>query len=146
MTNIENIDKPYPFTEDQEAWLRDLETTEVEEGKHLLHVIYPSGREEFCVFGRACLAMNIPETIDEEDVNDKVGIFDNEHSFLSSRLWQRIWLRDKYGYFKTPALVDNYKCHSIAHMSHEDFSFKQIAAYIRSDPWNVFKDPDEGGQ
>ena len=143
MTNIENIDKPYPFTDDQEAWLRDLETTDAKQGKEYLHIRTKDGDDEFCCLGRACVVMNVPETIEMN-----VGMFSGQYvKFLSPELYRRMRLISEDGLLKEQVIINGNECESLVDMNDiGNLSFKQIAAYIRGNPWNVFENLGEDGQ
>jgi hypothetical protein len=124
-------DKPYPFTPEQEAWLRDLETTEEPQTKRYLHLF--SEHDDFsetlsagyCCLGRACVVLGATEC-----KNGPIGLFDGNSGRLSNPLMHRLRLRGR-GQSMLISLNDRGK------------SFKQIAAYIRANPHNVFF-PSEG--
>ena len=124
--------KPYPFTPEQEAWLHDLETTEEPQTKGKLHrlldysSIQPAG---FCCLGRACVVFGF-----EGHPQMDVMAFDGNTGALPLNLSKRLRLRSCVG-----ALANRHEgCDHLAALNDSGWSFKQIAAYIRANPENVF--------
>lgn len=136
-------DKPYPFTPEQEAWLHDLETTEEPQTKGFLHVLVPGKvgfTSGYCCLGRACIVLGA----DEHESDDGLGYFWGESVALPGSLTNRLRLRGVCGEF-AQVVVDHREreCANLAELNDNDWSFKEIAAYIRANPWNVFLPPEE---
>jgi len=132
--------KPYPFTEEQEAWLQDLETTDAPQTKEYLHVQddFRDIKAGFCCLGRACITLGIPA-----DTNMNFVKYDDLDNVLSDIGINKLRLHDDEGLFEEPADIDGSTFGSLVAMNDNGKTFKEIAAYIRANPWNVFKDPNE---
>lgn len=132
----------YKFTPEQEAWLRDLETTEEPQTKGALHrvradAVNPVG---YCCLGRACVVLGIEERTSDDGY---------AYSTFGEDAWQDAWLpkqgiktlrlRGSGGEFEEPFG----KFSNLADMNDSGWPFKKIAAYIRENPENVFLPPEE---
>lgn len=128
----------YKFTEEQELWLRDLETTEEPQTIGSLHRTAESqdGRPAgFCCLGRGCYALGIEGRVKGDRVT-----YDNYEATLPTGVKERLRLRSNCGDFQYD--VNGY--HSLADLNDRaKFSFKQIADFIRSHPENVFLPPED---
>lgn len=134
-------DKPHPFTPEQEAWLRDLETTDEPQTHSLLHRV-SDGKESFCCLGRACVALGL------EGEPFTLGMtYLSESNVLPAQAVAKLRLRDDIGSFKFngPTLSDDDDVATALTELNDSgrFSFKEIAAYIRANPENVFLPPEE---
>jgi hypothetical protein len=146
-SHIEPLSRvPYPYTELQEKCLQDLETTDAKQAHGALHVIFGDGSEGFCCLGRFCVVAGVPRH--DQGMNYRYG--ENEIAAnaagLPRELVEALKLRDLGGFKRDRSfpLSDGYNCYCSGLSSMNDsgkFSFKEIAAYIRHDPWNVFTDP-----
>lgn len=132
--------KPYPFTPEQEAWLRDLETTEAPQTRGALHRLAKGSEspEGYCCLGRACVVLGIEE-------REGIGPYakfgeENADTWLPGEAIKRLHLRTMAGTFVTKVheIFD-----SLTAMNDGGWNFKQIAAYIRANPENVFLPPEE---
>lgn len=129
--------KSYPFTLDQEAWLRDLETTDAPQTIGTLHRLVIDAEDEmphpvgYCCLGRACVALGISEHI----AGREIGAFDGHSAWLPDSVVARLRLRSDNGQLQTQVG----HCHTLTGLNDlAEWSFKQIAAYIRENPENVF--------
>jgi hypothetical protein len=130
-------DKPeYPYNADQLAWLHDLETTEEPQCTEHLHSTGTDMAYGFCCLGRACIVLGVQETDDEGPYVE----YDGDPQILTEPTIKRLRLRGTNGDFRVPD--DGASC--LTDMNDKGKSFKQIAAYIRTNPWNVFYDPEDG--
>ena len=130
--------RPYPYNADQEAWLRDLETTEEPQVKEYLHI--SGGRSlkaGFCCLGRACVVLGVKTTGKNDDL---FVAYDGCDQVLTDPTIDRLLLRGTNGDFRDRWANGN-SC--LTDLNDRGMSFKEIAAYIRANPWNVFKDPEE---
>lgn len=140
--------EPYPFNEDQEAWLKELETTERKKGYGYLE----ARDNTFCCLGIAC---HLFGAIREEGAGIARLFKMTEDGptcamYLPVPLAYRLRLRDASGLLANPVRISGAECNSLAGMNDAtDYSlqplltFKDIAAYIRHDPWNVFISEEE---
>jgi hypothetical protein len=141
--------EPYPFNEDQEAFLKDLETTEAPQAFGWLE---KDGG--FCCLGRACVIFGADRT---EGVG-KVALFrvgeSGSYKTLPRSLAYRLRMRGTLGELGRPARLAGVEHRTLASLNDTPdpefkpgekhlYTFKDIAAYIRHDPWNVFYGPDE---
>jgi hypothetical protein len=132
---------PYPYNEYQEAWLRDLETTTEPQTTGWLHRLNQgselSESPGFCCLGRACVVLN-----EEPRIGMDVVSYDDCETVLPWHIEARLQLRDDDGRLASGMG----QLTSLADMNDSGWTFKEIAAYIRGNPWNVFLGPDEEPQ
>lgn len=133
-------DKPYPFNADQLAWLHDLETTEEPQTKEYLHVErgfdgLPAG---FCCLGRACVTLGLLPSSGSKFVS-----YEGKGATLPESAVAKLHLLDEEGELGWTAEIDGERFNSLVVMNDKGKSFKEIAAYIRANPWNVFRDPED---
>lgn len=113
----------YIYNEYQEAWLRDLETTDALQCAGQL-----TDGEGFCCLGRAYVA---------NGYNAKRDLFEGMLSSLGLNMAKKLRLRSDLGAFKTPDLIEG--AVSLTRLNdHKKFTFKEIAAFIRANPNEVF--------
>jgi hypothetical protein len=131
---------PYPFNDDQEAWLRDLETTEEPQTMGYLHRIAQTDSAPigFCCLGRACVTLGIPGKDDHT-----MTAYDGSYSLLPQSGVDRLRLRGDAGEMARAAIINDRDLVALTGMNDVGMSFKEIAAYIRANPWNVFLPPEE---
>jgi hypothetical protein len=131
-------DKPYPYNEDQLAWLHDLETTEERQAKRVLHrrAAYGNSSAGFCCLGRACEVLRIDR---DEHISGNLVTYDNEVIEAPKKVIDRLRLYGSCGHL-IKSSTDGF--YTLAGMNDDGKSFKEIAAYIRANPWNVFRDPE----
>lgn len=132
--------RPYPFTREQELWLRDLETTEAPQTRGALHRLVPGSDAPagYCCLGRAAIALGVPEV-----ERGELGYFDGKDGTLSDELAKTLRLRNGGGSLLNP-FADDPSVSSLTELNDDyEMSFKGIAAYIRANPWNVFLEPEE---
>lgn len=136
-------DKPeYPFNADQLAWLHDLETTTEPQTKEYLHVKQgfnglPAG---FCCLGRACVTLGLGPLASS---NSNLVRYEGEEATLPESAVAKLHLLDEEGELGRTAEIDGERFNSLVVMNDKGKSFKEIAAYIRANPWNVFRDPED---
>ena len=133
----------YKFTPEQEAWLRDLETTEEPQTKGYLHRIIPAQGYDagYCCLGRACVVLEV-----EESFLGEIGFFNGRDNVLTNATVTKLGLRDECGSFDESVdgsenFEDGYD--SLVEMNDDGKTFKEIASYIRDNPENVFLQPWE---
>ena len=133
--------KPYPYTPEQEAWLRDLETTTEPQTTGWLHVVRRSPTfpdPGYCCLGRACVVLG-----EKGKIHTLVESFNGYKTTLPNNLVEKLHLRDNDGSLASDFYDDDGENFvSLIDMNDADWTFKEIAAYIRENPWNVFKDPE----
>jgi hypothetical protein len=139
-------DTPYPYNEAQELWLRDLETTEEPQTKGRLHRILPSDDKEpgYCCLGRACVVLGL--TPDDVSPFPCSGSYRGRTGGLPEFAFKRLRLRDDGGELLQPFVKEGRKMHSLYRLNDTGWSFKQIATYIRANPYNVFLPPEESSE
>lgn len=119
------------FTELQEKWLKDLETTGAKQCKEYLHS--DSG---YCCLGRAC------EVVDPSGWEvSGFGFFEYKRHDKSLPLatWKQLNLRDSTGGFAFSVATPYGQAYGLANLNDEcGYTFKQIAAIMRKYPWLVF--------
>lgn len=131
----------YQFTPEQEKWLVDLETTEepqyFEGGLHLLPEpgVHAGG---WCCLGRGAKTLGLPE-----GTRGRLGVFcagtERLTSWLPASAVAALRLRGTCGEFRRYVAVGEETYGSLASLNDDaKWSFKQIAAYIRANPRNVF--------
>ena len=128
--------KPYPFTPEQLAWLHDLETTDAPQTRGALHRIVKT--EEFpvgyCCLGRAAVTLGLRESPWSEDEH----LIAFHGSAANLMFFHRLHLRSASG----DLLHKVEDLSALSELNDEErWSFKEIAAYCREHPWNVFTDP-----
>jgi hypothetical protein len=130
-------DQPFIFTPEQEAWLVDLETTEEPQTEGALHRLRQEHSDEgevmhsagYCCLGRACVVLGL-----KESELGGLGIFHGASVILPGRAATALRLRNSNGYLAEP--FDGFD--NLTGMNDNGWTFKQIAAYIRANPRNVF--------
>lgn len=129
----------YPFTPEQEAWLRDLETTEEPQATGSLHIIEPGPGESsgFCCLGRACVSLGLEET---PEGGHFIFNGQSDDTIMPDGAWELLRLRGSGGELDRPAELGNGRpcVQSLYRMNDIGMTFKEIAAYIRANPENVF--------
>jgi hypothetical protein len=149
--------KPYPFTEEQSAWLHDLETTTEPQTVGALHRVVAAGphapqcRVGFCCLGRGAAVLGLRESPWSED-DHLVSFHGSAVQLLPFRL---LHLRSTGGELLVGVPDDEEAAlradrefepegwSALAEINDElRWTFPQIAAYIRANPWNVFTGPD----
>lgn len=133
---------PFPYSREQEAWLRDLETTEAPQTRGALHRLTADndGPAGYCCLGRAAVVLGVPEVVD-----GTLGYFHGKDGTLSDELTATLRLRSGSGSLLKPFAGDP-QVSSLTELNDDyGMSFKAIAAYIRANPWNVFltDEPEE---
>lgn len=137
ITAIEPVSKePFEFGPKQTAWLEALESGKYEQGRHLL-----KKGQSYCCLGVLC-------ELDGLKYNDGDGFFEyngaNSNQFLPGDYASSIGLRSHMGEFASMVEyrdAEGLHCCVKALTEANDsagWSFKDIAAYIRHDPHNVF--------
>ena len=120
------------FNDAQEKWLRDLETTDAKQGKSELYE-----DDRFCCLGRGAVVCGVSaeelcsisaSTLRDDDALDRVRF--------------ALRLRDDCGSFMVNA-AENIT--ALTEMNDNGSSFKEIAAFIRANPWQVFTNFDKPG-
>jgi hypothetical protein len=128
--------KPYPYNAQQLAWLHDLDTTTESQAQRALH-----SKEGFCCLGRACVVIGLEASIPRND--NCLIAYDGEYKLAPPAVVTALRLRGRGGTLVKLVTVDGTNCRSLADLNDSGWSFKRIAAYIRANPWNVFKGPNE---
>ncbi len=139
------MDKPYPFTPEQLAWLLDLETTTEPQTYGALHRLTRIGSfgPGYCCLGRGAVTLNLHETPWSDD--DYLGSFGG--SAVQLFAFRRLHLRGASGELAdavppAPGVIGE-GWQTLAEINDElKWTFPEIAAYIRANPWNVFTDPE----
>lgn len=122
--------KPFKYTKEQEAWLKDLETPRTKQGTAALHTIDEEGKHAYCCLGRACVVLRkLGYAIDKKKWEGMFGVrimsYDGLSGFLTSRLRKVLHIR-KSGQRLLSILND------------DGTTFKEIAAEIRKHPRKYF--------
>lgn len=132
--------KEYKFSEEQERWLQALESGKYEQCKDELW-----DGDGYCCLGVACAIDGY-----KKDTRNPMlkGHFlnHNNHSIggsLDNRLRDKLSLREGNGMLKKMHTDGGVRLKALASMNDSGWSFKQIAAYIRANPRNVFRDQQE---
>lgn len=129
-------DKPeYPFNADQLAWLHDLETTTEPQCTGYLYSTGTDMPYGFCCLGRACAVLGL----DPKD-QGSYCTYDGCDCLIPPSAMSKLRLVGDGGDFRVDADEGS---GSLTEMNDDGWSFKQIAAYIRANPWNVFRDPED---
>ena len=126
------------LTAEQEAWLKDLETTDAKQGKSALR----STTDEFCCLGRACVVLDVEASIGEKYISNtatQVWFYNGSWAILSPNTQRRLGLKSGSGGFGHPVHLNGVVYHSLANMNDAGLTFKEIAAFIRANPNEVFK-------
>jgi hypothetical protein len=143
----------YKFNEHQEAWLRDLETTDA---KQAIGVLYrKNGVESFCCLGRACVVLEKPLNLTRVDTQStdnstivgfgsRVDVYDDVLvSVLPFVVQKALNLRQPNGMFGGYIQFDDKKYGSLTELNDlKQMSFAEIAKYCREHPEVVFIDYD----
>ena len=132
---------PYSkFTPLQRKWIRLLESGKYKQGKDSLKKKV-SRTIKYCCLGVACeFVLGIKNEI-LEDGDFEFG-YSGEVAVIPGIHWAKLKLRSAIGGLKTGDMGVG----SLAGMNDSGWSFKKIARYIRTKPWNVFtnfKEPKE---
>lgn len=144
--------EPYPFSEDQLAWLKELETTQRKKGRGYLEY-----KDSFCCLGIACVQFGALKTLSPYNHGMLFRMTEQgaeELSYLPAPLAYRLRTRGKAGEFESAIRVNGRSYGSLVSMNDDTestidggiidtFTFPDIAAYIRHDPWNVFVSEEE---
>ena len=128
----------YILNEDQETWLKYLETTNELQGASRLHTI-KNNIDYFCCLGIACIALKLPKQIIDNEVHYlSRAMVGANNMYAPKTAIVLLKLRGAAGDLKVPVKIDNIEHSSLAEMNDAGISFKQIANYIRQNPENVF--------
>jgi hypothetical protein len=123
---------PYQFNEYQEAWLRDLETTTAKQGPGFLRIEY-DGVVAYCCLGRAEVAVDGHEP-------------EATSVHLTRDLSDKLKLRTTWGHLFGPVTKNTRVFHSLDAMNDSgDWTFAEIAEFIRANPGKVFEDASPNG-
>ena len=134
---MSNTIKEFPYSPEQLAWLHDLETTSATQGIGYLHK-----DDAFCCLGRACVTLGIPAELGRY-AREGIVTYGNQESILPYKAMYKLRLRDDTGTFEHRVILDNRMAYSLVGLNDaHNYTFKQIAAYIQSDPTNVFTNLD----
>lgn len=128
----------YKFTSLQLKWLTALESGRFLQGKKVLAKRQPNKHVRYCCLGVACRLAKIKSIISDKVGLGKVLEFDGHYSVLSEEMQSQLKLRSQNGKFAEPAMFKGSEYYSLANMNDCGFSHKEIAAYIRAHPENVF--------
>lgn len=126
------------LTTEQEAWLQALESDKYKQGQGVLH-----RGNEFCCLGVACDLLK-----DELTINQVASLtrYNGEYQVLPALVVEKLHLRDNCGLFalsieriNTSFEGETIICASLTELNDSGgYTFKEIAAYIRANPENVF--------
>lgn len=146
--------EPYPYNADQEAWLKELETGNKAQGRGWLQI---DGR--YCCLGVACSVLGAEATQGLGGTMLFQAGNSTEDKNLPLPLVYRLRMRGRSGNFANTVRIKGTEYNTLTAMNDDwhvsaakgaesmwsdaSFTFKDIAAYIRHDPWNVFLGPDE---
>ncbi len=124
------------LTDFQERWLAALESGEYEQAKGRL-----VDGCAFCCLGVACQLEGLPTNGGSEFVDGDQTLEDGE---LSRRLSRKLGLYGPSGGLKTPVVIADKKYPSLIALNDDaEWTFVQIAAYIRANPENVFTNSEQ---
>jgi len=128
----------FPYTPEQLAWLDDLETTSAPQGIGYLHK-----DDAFCCLGRACVTLGIPAEY-ERYAREGLVTYGSADNVLPQEAAMRLQLRGEIGTFKGSLISGDLDALDDLTMLNDygKYTFKEIAAYIQSDPTNVFTNLD----
>ena len=116
------------FTSEQELWLKALESGQYAQGRERLKRSCGT-YAEFCCLGVACeIGLAQPDMGNHYLCDDKLN------------------LRNGRGGFLDAVIIDGIRFGGVANMNDKGWSFAQIAAFIRSQPWQVFTNFDAPAQ
>lgn len=143
----------YAFTSEQLEWLDALESGKYEQGKTFLNK-----NNKFCCLGVACdlFAEKLGLVIENDDgiigyankVEDQSQRWESDYTSttLPKPIMELLKIRDNCGEFINKTVIASKNDYgtmsygSLAGMNDSgNFSFKDIAEYIRNNPENVFK-------
>lgn len=140
--------KPYPYNADQLAWLHDLETTTEAQTKNVLHSVGEDGKAGFCCLGRACVVLGLVGT--RSKITGTHVLYHGLRDVAPSCVQKELRLRGQNALLAEQAHIQTangvIQVGTLAAMNDRGMTFKQIAAYIRANPWNVFEAPEENNE
>jgi hypothetical protein len=137
------------FTSSQLEWLAALESGEWKQGKARLCTT-TSGQDFFCCLGVRAQQMQIPFTT--EPLSGSCGTFrkyENGSDGTSTLFAPRAVAHDLDLLSNEGALSGNdsadpdYEGYTLAALNDNGMSFAKIAAFIRANPWRVFRNFDK---
>jgi hypothetical protein len=120
--------KKYKFNAFQKKWLGALESGKYKQTKEKLF----SGRG-YCCLGVACDLAGIKPV-----KRPHMYLFDDEWSVAPSSIIEKLKLRGDCGDFDISVRIKNLNVGSLAEMNDIGKTFKEIAAFIRENPNNIF--------
>jgi len=125
------------LTENQERWLQALESGEYEQCQGTLINMSAKGASCYCCLGLGCKILGMtPMKTDRGFLG-----FGGSSTYLTLLAIRELGLRSNDGQFKTPIFERGNQYDSLEALNdNAKWTFKQIAAYIRSNPENVFRD------
>lgn len=126
------------LTESQEKWLTALESGQYMQGNSVLH---NTAGNSFCCLGVAC-DLFIPETKKKLAREYAYGKEQNV-ALAPQEIVDELNLWDEQGPFVKHDVFNGEQVHSLVCMNDKGISFKEIAAYIRKNPENVFREGAE---
>ncbi len=140
----------YQFTPEQEAWLRDLETTEEPQARGSLHKLIASDDSPagYCCLGRACIVLGIEKKEAGSDYDATCFGEESCVSYLPEEGVKALRLASGDGtLIKQPFVLKGKSYDNLTELNDcALLTFRQIAAYIRSNPENVFLPIEEEKQ
>ncbi len=131
-------EEPYPFTELQEKCIRDLETTDAPQAHGFLEAMAPP--IGFCCLGRFCVVAGAARRLPVGAIAATFSFGEDSSATLLPASLATLLRMHGGGEFRQHAeLQGKGTFASLVNMNDSGlFTFKDIAAYIRHDPWNVF--------
>jgi hypothetical protein len=118
----------------QEKWLKELESEKYKQGRGYLCQKAEDDSNVYCCLGIAAeFVLNISPIRLIHEATCEFGGF---RQFL--RDFDRMGLDSDVGSLITPFYLKEQRIKSLADMNDKGWTFKEIAAYIRSNPENVF--------
>ncbi len=120
------------FNEAQETWLNELETTDKKQGRSLLRSI----TNRYCCLGVACEVLGL-----QAEKRHWAYSYEGSEHLLPSSVQNKLMIRVYDGRFDESEVYKHkgLKVYSLVGMNDScQFTFKDIATFIRENPWAVF--------
>jgi len=124
----------------RELWLQSLEKNPERQGKYCLGSKYKDSYLACCL--GECVIVHGDDVWEENRliVADPLNIKEPTRALLYN--YKKYFLRSKYGDLKTSAVIKGNEFSSLSAINDRGITWPEIAAYIRSNPDNVFTDND----
>ncbi len=129
----------YKYTKFQRQWLQALEAGRYNQTQGWLGMRLGNKKVGYCCLGVAYKVAGVRPKLATDAGQENVLSFDGESGTLCVKMRDRLKLHGYNGKFLVEPRIEGKHYASLADMNDKGLTHKQIAAYIRANPENVFQ-------